>query len=530
VNTLLIAAFSISGFNPSDPEWSFWFNVLTIAIAVIGPPTLVSFIANFFSKPRKQLSYRTESDAALIDQRKDLGEDMTVTLKGGALREPTEVDDARLIMFKLINTGADIIRKEDFSYDEKPRLRFEFEAARLILCAVHHTEPDDLIPLESRQDIIHLDPLTRTDTTPVSRNPQIILPDNYFSRTARNTRTPLLHSYVDLDGRTLDKNEAIVLKFVTQGRVCMKIQGRLLGGKIVPYTPAPPVFTVPRVILGLLLAFVIVLSINRFGAFQQNNCALSLAPVNISGSTAFFDTVQTEANVYHQSCPFVTLNVQSSDSGAGLTQLEQKHLDIADSEISPKEAGYNYTDLAEHQVAIIVFTIIINKQVTGITSLSQDEITKIYTGQYTNWKQVKGPDMPIVLYGRPTGSGTQAAFTRHILLQQSKNTAQTTVSSTQEVINGVGSTRGAIGYVDLGSADQATDTITAIDINGNAPTPGLVENDKYPFWAIERMYTRQDTTNPLALSFINYITNNIRTNSTFINITEMPPSVRAKHE
>jgi len=529
VNTLLIAAFSTSGFNPSDPEWSFWFNVLTIAIAVIGPPTLVSFIANFFSKPRKRLSYRTESDAALVDQRKDLGEDMTVTLTGGALREPTEVDDARLIMFKLINTGADIIRKDDFSYDEQPKLRFEFAAAKLILCAVHHTEPDDLIPLDRRQDIIHLDPLTRRNTTPVSRNSQIILPPGFPNQPAKNTKTPLLHSYVDLDGRTLDKNNAIVLKFVTQGRVGIKIQGRLLGGTIVPYTPAPPIFTVPRVLLGLLLAFVIVLGINRFGAFQQNNCALSLAPVNISGSTAFFDTVQAQANAYHEGCPFVTLNVQSSDSAAGLTQLEQKHLDIADSEISPKEAGYNYTDLTEHQVAAIVFTIIINKQVTGITSLSQDDITKIYTGQYRNWKQVNGPDMPIVLYSRPSGSGTQAAFTRYVL-QRPASAIQITVSSTQEVINGVGSTRGAIGYVDLGSADQATDTVTAININGNAPTPGLVENNKYPFWAIERMYTRQDDNNPLALSFITYATDNIRTNDTFINITEMPLSVRARHE
>ena len=529
MNTLLIAAFSISGFNPGDPEWSFWFNVLTIAIAVIGPPTIVSFIANFFSKPRKRLSYQTESDAALVDQRKDLGEDMTVTLTGGALHRPTEVDDARLIMFKLINTGADIIRTEDFDYNQHPKLRFEFAAAKLILCSVHHTEPDDLIPLESRQDIIHLDPLTRRNAAPISQDSPIIVPDRLRNQPTSNTRPPLLHKYVDLDGRILDKNDAIVLKFVTQGRVPMTIQGRLLGGTIVPYTPTPPIFTVPRVLLGLLLAIIIVIGINRFGAFQQNNCALSLAPVNISGSSAFVDTVQTQANAYHKGCPFVTLNVQSSDSAAGLTQLEQKHLDIADSEISPKEAGDNYTDLTEHQVAVIVFTVIINKQVTGVTSLSQDDITKIYTGQYRNWKQLNGPNMPIVLYSRPSGSGTQAAFTRYVL-QRPPSAIQVTVSSTQEVINGVGTTRGAIGYVDLGSADQATDTVTSININGNAPTPGLVENNKYPFWAIERMYTRQDDNNPLVPSFIAYATNNIRTNNTFINIAEMPPSVRAKHE
>jgi hypothetical protein len=183
VNTLLVTAFFMDGFNPNDPVWSFWLNALTIAISIIGPPTMVSLFANFLSKPRKQLSYQTESDAALVDQRKDLGEDMTVTLKGGALREPTEVDDARLIMFKLINTGNDIIRKEDFSYDEMQKLRFEFAEAKLILCAVHHTEPEDLIPLSSRQDVIHLDALTKKSAPSVHRETHIILPDHHGSMT-----------------------------------------------------------------------------------------------------------------------------------------------------------------------------------------------------------------------------------------------------------------------------------------------------------------------------------------------------------
>ena len=533
MNTLLIATTFTASFNPSDPAWSFWLNVLTIAIAIIGPPSFVSLSANFLSKPRKQLSYQTESDAALVDQRKDLGEDMSVTLKGGALHEPTEVDDARLIMFKLTNTGADIIHKEDFSYDEKQILRFEFMEAKLILCSVHHTEPDNLIPLQSRQEVIHLDVLETKDTHTITHDPHIILPSHANSKLARSRHTPfLLHKHVDLAGRTLDKGDAIILKFVTQGKVKMNIQGRILGGKIVPYAPPTPIFTVPRVLLGLLLAFAIVFGINWFGFLQPNYCSLSFSPINISGSSAFYSTVQSQASTYHQGCPFDNLNVQSSDSGAGLTQLEQGHLDIADSEITPQLAGYTYTDLTEHQVAIIVFTIIINKQVTGVSSLSQDDITKIYNGQYTNWQQVKGPDMPIVLYGRPSGSGTQAAFTNYVLLPagHAANAPQTTVASTQEVLGGVGATPGAIGYVDLGSADQANSTVTSIDINNAAPTSGLVENGSYPFWAIERMYTRQNASNPLALSFVAYTIDHIKTGNTFISIADMPLSVRERHK
>jgi len=165
-----------------------------------------------------------------------------------------------------------------------------------------------------------------------------------------------------------------------------------------------------------------------------------------------------------------------------------------------------------------------NKQVTGIPSLTRDQITGIYDGRYTNWHQLGGPDLPIVLFGRPSGSGTQATFTRYVL-QGSGTAPVSPLSSTPEVISKVGSAMGAIGYVDLGSANQASDTVTAININGYAPTPGLVENGMYTFWAIERMYTRTDTNNPLVYAFITYVTDNVQTNTTFIKEGDMPPVV-----
>ncbi len=518
--TLAVFAFS---FNPSDPVWSFWLSILSFVMTLIGLPTLFSILVSIFSKPRKQLSYQTISNAALIDQRKDLGEDMIITLKGGALGQPTEVDDARLIMLKLTNTGTGVIEKKDFTFDEEEKLRFEFEEAKLILCAIHHTEPDDFISTEGRQKIIHLDPL---DRPPIPDTPEGM---RSISHTLGN---PHLHRYVDLDGRTLNKGNAIVLKFVTRGHVQMKVKGELKGGKVVRYKPAPPIFTLPRVLIGLIIALLLIspFLVSRSGVF--NRCAFSFSPVNISGSTAFYHTVQAQAQDYRNACPisFLTaLHVESSDSGAGLTQLEGNNLDIADSEISPVEAGYAYKDLTEHQVAVIVFSMIINKKVTGITSLSRAQITSIYVGQYTNWRQVGGPDLPIVLFGRPSGSGTQLAFT-HFVLNSPARAAQTTVSSTQEVINGVGSMPGAIGYSDLGSGIAASGTVSTIDIDGNAPTPGFVENNQYKFWAIERMYTKQSINNPLIPSFITYVTNNIHTGDTFIRIADMPSVVLATHE
>jgi phosphate transport system substrate-binding protein len=516
-----IAILFASDFNPGDPAWGFWLNLVAIAFAIVGPPSIVPLLVYLFRKPKKQLSYYTESDAALIDERKDLGEDMTVLFQGGALHRPTPMNDARLIMFKIINTGSDIIRKEDFSYDEQSILRFRFAEPKLILCAVHHTEPEHLIPPERRKSVIELDPLTPN----ISPSSPIIVP-NHARHQSMDTLS--FHRSVDLHGRTLQSGNAIVLKFVTQGRVEMKLDGSLLGGKIVPYVPSPPIFTVPRILVGLLVAFVSVLSIFTFGAFRQNGCVPSFSPISVGGSSAFYTTVQAQANAYHQGCPFLTVNSQSSDSADGLQKLVQNNLDIANSEITPQEAGVNDHDLSEHQVAVIVFTMIVNKEV-GIGSLSQDQIKKIYNGQYTNWNQLNGPNLPIVPFERPSGSGTQTTFTRYVL-QGLATAPHKTPSSTQEIISQVGSTKGAIGYVDLGSANQASNTVTAISINDKAPTPGLVENGEYPFWAIERMYTKQDTNNPLVSAFVTYVIDHIQTNTTFIKKSDMQASALAQHE
>lgn len=545
MQNLFASISAIFSFNVADPAWSFWLNVVAVAVAVVGPPSIVPLLIHIFSKPRKRLSYYTESDAALIDQEKDLGEDMSVLLKGGALLRPTVVNEARLIMFKIVNTGSDIIRQDDFDYDQQRILRFEFQEPKLILCAVHHTEPEDLITAQSRKNAIHLDPLTKT----TSVTSPLILPSS--SGIKQHVVEQSFHRYVDLDGRILENGNAIILKFVTQGRIALNVKGRLLGGKIVKYVPSPPVFTVPRLLIGLLLTFLLVLVINPFGSFQRSSCALSFSTVNISGSSAFANTVSAQAGSYHQGCPFGVLNVQSSDSAAGLRQLENKNLDVANSEITPQEAGYNYHDLVEHQVAIITFTMVINKDVTGEHSLSQDDISRIYDGEYTNWNQVHGPDLPIVRIGRPSGSGTETTFQTYVL-QPTANAAQPAasslqnikdcsgaiidpqniirLSSTPEVIDKVGCVPGAIGYTDLGSADNAIGTIVPISINDLAPSHGLVVSGKYPFWAIERMYTRQDASNALTDAFIAYVTSHTPSGDTFVNIEDMPQSVRIMHK
>ena len=482
-------------FNPGDPSWQFWIGVISIAIPLLGVPTLGSIVLNTRRQRRKRLSYQVVSDVGLVNVQKDLGEDIQLTLDGH------EVNNARLLVVKLANTGTELVKTEDFQ-DKEP-IRIELDPPSLIRCAIHSTDPVNMIPQDRLKNYIKL--------------------DNNDSAT---------HKYFELPGILLNPRESINLKLLTLGNVQMNVFAHLENGLVEQYTPPPQLITPRRIVAALAIAFLIGLLISNgiglIGAFVQGRCAIGF-PINVSGSSAFQATAKAEAEQYRTACPVAVFSdIGSSSSGAGLQDLENNKIQIANSELSLKDAGDAYTDLSENQVAVIVFTLVVNKNVTGVSTLSRSQITDIYNGTIKNWQRVGGPDRPIVLVGRPTDSGTHAAFA-HFVLTSSEAPVSLVETRTQEVISTVSTRDGAIGYVDLGSANQANAAVTSIAIDGNAPTAGLVASNSYPFWAIERMYTKK---NPDAIShsFINYIINDIRTSDTFLRLKDMRPGVLLMHE
>ena len=483
-----------SVFNPSDPSSQFWLGVISIVIPVFGIPTIGSIILNSRRKRRKRLSYQTVSDVGLVNAQKDLGEDIQLTLDGH------EVNNARLLVVKLANTGTELVKTEDFQ-DKEP-IRIELDPPSLIRCAIHSTEPPNMIPQDRLKNYIKLD----------------------------NNDQPT-HKYFELPGILLNPKESINLKMLTLGNVQMKVFAHLENGIVEQYTPPPPLVTRRRVIAALAMAFLIGLLLSNglslIGAFLQGRCAIGL-PVAISGSSAFQKTAQAETEKYRTYCPIALFSVDSNSSGGGLQDVEHGNISIANSELSLKDANDSYTDLIEHPVAVIVFTLILNKKISGVSTLSRAQITNIYTGVTKNWRDVGGPDHPIVLVGRPADSGTHAAFTRFVLTRP-ETPVSDVESRTSDVIKTVGNTDGAIGYVDLGSANTANAMVTAIAIDGNAPTAGLVASNVYPFWAIERMYTKANA-DVLSLSFISFVIHDIETSDTFIRLDDMHDGVLLTHE
>ena len=134
----------------------------------------------------------------------------------------------------------------------------------------------------------------------------------------------------------------------------------------------------------------------------------------------------------------------------------------------------NHFTYVENIVAIDGIAVVVDPS-NAVDGLSKDDLTGIYDGSITNWKDVGGSDMPIVVVGREAGSGTRGAFEELLGLEDACKYANE-LDSTGAVMAKVASTPGSIGYVSL---DVVDDTVKAVKLDDVEPTEENIKAGSY---------------------------------------------------
>ncbi len=195
--------------------------------------------------------------------------------------------------------------------------------------------------------------------------------------------------------------------------------------------------------------------------------------VTLVGSTSMEKFSNALAEAFMQKNPGVTVSAEFVGSSAGIEALLAGSADIGNSsralKDSEKEGGAVENTVAIDGIAVVV------DPANKVVDLKKDDLIAIYTGQVTNWKDLGGEDMPIVVVGRESGSGTRGAF-EELLEIEDKCTYANELDSTGAVMAKVASTPGAVGYVSL---DVVDDTVIAVALEGVEATADNIKAGNY---------------------------------------------------
>ncbi len=225
------------------------------------------------------------------------------------------------------------------------------------------------------------------------------------------------------------------------------------------------------------------------------------------GSTALQPLVDAAAKQYAAACPSATVNVQGGGSGTGLTQVVGGGAQIGDSDIFANEklSASDASQLVDHKVVKQGWIMVVNKDVTGVTNLTTQQAKDIWTGKTTNWKDVGGPDEPIVLIIRPASSGTRATFKKIVLGGADEAAGQAlTEDSNGAVTQAVTQTPGSTSVIGFAYFQQNKDKLTGLQLDGVTASVDNMANGTYKLSAFGHMYTKGQPSG-LAKAFLDYM-------------------------
>lgn len=256
-----------------------------------------------------------------------------------------------------------------------------------------------------------------------------------------------------------------------------------------------------------LLVFVLSLGITGCGTKTtppaQTQTSATSGTATAVGSTALQPLAEKAAQLFMTKNPNANIQVQGGGSGTGLNQVSSGAADIGNSDLyaAEKLSADQAAALVDHKICVVGFAAVVNPKVK-VDNLTKQQLIDIFTGKITNWKDVGGDDMKIVIINRPASSGTRATFKKYALNGAEEATGiALTEDASGTVKKAVSDNEGSISYLALSYIDN---TVKALKYDGVEASVANIESGKYPIWSYEHMYTKGDAAG-VAKAFIDYM-------------------------
>lgn len=210
----------------------------------------------------------------------------------------------------------------------------------------------------------------------------------------------------------------------------------------------------------------------------------------IKGSTTVLPVAQGTLEAFMKKNPEVKMSLSGGGSGEGIKALIDKTTNIA---TSSREIKKEEIDLAAskgvkpvaHVVAHDAIIPVVHPR-NKVNNLSIDQLSQIYQGKITNWKEVGGDDLKIVVISRDSSSGTFESWD-HFVMKKTKVTPRAQMlASNGVIVTAIAKNRYAIGYLGIGYVNKS---VKPLQVNGVTPSVQTALSKEYPLSRELYMYT-----------------------------------------
>lgn len=221
------------------------------------------------------------------------------------------------------------------------------------------------------------------------------------------------------------------------------------------------------------------------------------ASLQIKGSDTMVHLMSNLAESYMTSHPSVSIAVTGGGSGTGIAALLNGTTDICASSRAMKDKEITLAESKKiHPMPTIIGMdglAVMANPANPVNELTMEQLKKIYTGEYTRWSEVGGPDQPIILLSRESNSGTYVYFQEHVLEKADFSPKARLMPSTAAIAQSAQEDKWAIGYGGVAYAAQGgvkTIKIKATpESAGVVPSEATVHDGSYPIARPLFLYT-----------------------------------------
>lgn len=219
----------------------------------------------------------------------------------------------------------------------------------------------------------------------------------------------------------------------------------------------------------LLAALVLAALLGISGCGVNGSDAPSDRPaIRISGSDPSLELLKQLAAVYPHKDDVRFVFLEGVPSSGGVLGVRDGAIDIgavSRALVGPERLyGLRYVPLATDAIAFGVHPGV------GIDTLTIEQLRSIYSGKVDNWRELGGPDLPIVAIDLATDNSAKDVLTNDLFSGITYSDGVVVLSNEGDVHEAIARTPGAIGYFSAGHAMADDARVALVAMRGVKPS------------------------------------------------------------